>query len=48
MKCTWVWCHGLTASYPGSDALFDSYGIYKLENGIYVNVNPAIPSVSLI
>jgi hypothetical protein len=35
----------LTASYPGTDALFDSYGIYKLENGIYVNVNPEVPSV---
>jgi hypothetical protein len=35
----------LTASYPGSEELFDSYGIYKLENDIYVNVNPVVPSV---
>ena len=36
----------LAASWPGGATAYDNSGIYKLENGVYISINPNIPSIT--
>ncbi len=34
------------ASWPGSATVYDNSGIYRFENGVYISINPNLPSIT--